>query len=353
MRTQLVAVAALIWAGTPLTAQPDTTVTLDGWSAGRPEVTRYLDYFQGAGRARMQQWLDRGTRYRGQIREQLDREGLPSEFEFLPMIESGYSNTARSRVGAEGMWQFMPGTARDYGLRVDRLVDERRHPDRATNAAIRHLGDLQRTFGSPTLTAAAYNSGLGRIRSILSRAGDDDEPTGADSFLRLARRGLLPDETARYLPQLIAAATIGRDPARYGFTVDSTPAAAIDSVAVKRPTRLAALARAADLDPDLLRSLNPELVGGVTPPGGRWLRVPADRSDTLRALVPTLPTVTLPVGGIHRITRLGALIRVGRGETLAAIAARHGVNLETLRRMNALPKTGRLRVGQALRLPAR
>ncbi|MBM4188965.1 MAG: hypothetical protein FJ206_16820 [Gemmatimonadetes bacterium] len=295
-RVHSLLLVATLAAPAALTGQPDSLTGFDGWSLKHPRVQHYLDLFQGSGRDRMQRWLDRGASYRGAIRTELDRLGLPEEFEFLPMIESGYSATARSRAGAVGLWQFMPETARDYGLRVDRRIDERRHPWRATSAATRHLSDLTRTLGSPSLVAAAYNSGYGTIRSALARAGDDPAAPGADRFARLASGGFLPDETRNYLPQLVAAATIGKDPTRFGFAV---PAPAI----------------------------------GVPP---------------LPELA-SLPGLERP----RRLPALGPLVRVGRGDDVATIAARHGVDPEELRRVNALPRWYPVRPGQALRLPAR
>ncbi len=282
-----------------VSAQTDSVSPEIRRAAGHPDVTRYLDYFQGPARDRMQQWLVRGDQYRGAIRSRLAREGLPSEFEFLPMIESGYSTRARSRAGAVGLWQFIPETAREYGLRVDRSVDERQDPALATDAAIRHIGDLSETFGSPLLAAAAYNGGAGRVRRGLDQLA---RLTGAttfdgDDFFELSSRGLLARETREYVPQLVAASIIGRDPKRFGFAVA----------------------------PDSLRDRVPEL--------------------------PRLSAAQLRPFAVRR-SPLGELIRVRRGETLADLAARHGVTIESLRRINALPADQRLRPGQALRVPA-
>jgi membrane-bound lytic murein transglycosylase D len=281
---------------TRVAAQTDSLSAAIQTAAGHPAVARYLDFFQDAARDRMQQWLDRGAVYRGAIRERLARAGLPSEFEFLPMIESGYSRSARSRAGAVGMWQFLPETAREYGLRVDRGIDERQDPLLSTDAAIRHLGDLTRTFGSPLLAAAAYNGGAGRISRGLERLArtTDAASLGGDDFFALSRQRLIAPETRRYVPQLVAASIIGRDPTRFGFTVSP-----------------------AEGQPPELPRLSPEQLRPVTARRGS----------------------------------LGSLIRVGRGDSLASLALRYQVSAAELRRVNALPVGYRLRPGQALRLP--
>jgi membrane-bound lytic murein transglycosylase D len=298
MRLVLATVALATALPTAIQAQPDSLSSEIRNASSHPEVARYLEYFQGPARERMQAWLQRGERYRGGIRRQLSREGLPSEFEFLPMIESGYSTTARSRAGAVGLWQFIPETAREYGLRVDRTIDERRDPSLATEAAIRHLGDLKRTFGSSLLAAAAFNGGAGRVRrglDQLTRATGSTSFDG-DDFFELAGRGLLARETREYVPQLVAASMIGKDPAKFGFSV------------AKDSTRIEA--------PDL----------------------------------PRLSPAELRPIGIRRPS-LGLLIRVRRGDSLEALASRYRVRVADLRRINALPPSHRLRPGQALRLP--
>ena len=322
----------------------------------RPEVARYVDFYQGAGRDQMQRFLERGAQYRGDIRARLDQQGLPSEFEFLPLIESGYRNDAVSKAGAVGMWQFIPATARQYGLRVDRMVDERRDPALATDAAVRHIGDLTRSFGSPLLAAAAYNGGAGRVRRGLSRLGWSDGPDSTDrpDFFDLASGGFLAKETRDYVPKLLAAAMIGRDPVRYGFQPGSgATRPPSDSVSVGRAVRLDQLAKALGVRPKALTDLNPAMVRGIAPASTRWIRVPAGLGDSLRLKLPDLPTAPiadLAIGSPRRVT-FGMLIRVRRGDSLIDLATRHGVGVDALRKANALPKNYPLKAGMALRLP--
>ena len=350
MRNTLIISISLMAAAPTLVAQADSAGSFDPALLARPEVSRYLDYFTGPARDRMSQWLARSTQYRSTIERRLTDEGLPADFSFLPVIESGFSNGATSRAGAAGMWQLIPETARGLGLRVDRWIDERRDPDRATDAAVRHLRDLTRTFGSPLLAAAAYNSGAGRVNRSLSRLSPSEQD-GGDAFFALADRGMLPKETRDYGPQLLAAAAIGRNPARYGFTVGPRSAPPFDSIRIDRPIRLTTAETAMGLDHSSLGDLNPQMIRGVTPPGGSWLKVPGGRRDNLTGLLAGLPSVTLPTT-VPSAPELGLLIRVKRGESLEDIARDYRVDEASLRRVNAIPGWLRIRPGQALRLPA-
>src|SRR6478672_12125472 len=185
-------------------------------------VQYYLDFFQDRGRDRMGIWLTRLPRYETMIRERLQREGLPGDLVYLALIESGFSNTATSRAKAVGMWQFMKRTGKGYGLRVDSWVDERRDPYKATDAAAKHLADLNRRFGSLYLAAAAYNAGSGKVsRGIIRLPDEESDPTRSDAtFFRLYDTKLLRRETKDYVPKLITAALIAKQPRRYGFRVE-------------------------------------------------------------------------------------------------------------------------------------
>ena len=356
----LACLAAL--AAAPVAAQTDqpalgSSLPIDSLLAN-PRVAHFIEYFTGPARDRMARWLDRGSAYRGLIRQRLQQEGLPTELEFLPLIESGYSSTAVSRAGAVGMWQFIPETAKRMGLSIDRFVDERRDPYLATEAAVKHIGDLNRTLGSPLLAAAAYNGGEGRVRRGLERLhGDSLSETGGSpfsdaDFFALSDRKLLASETRDYIPQLIAAAAIGRDPERFGFTPPPLEAPALDSVAVQGPVSLRAAARSLGLSRDSLKALNPRFVRGVTPPATTsWVRVPPGLAEELDRRLAGLPAVTSAELGRPKLG-FGTLIRVNRGDTLESLAARHGLSADALRRANALPTWYRLRPGMALRLPA-
>ena len=226
------------------------------------------------------------------IRERLQRESLPGDLVYLALIESGFSNTATSRAKAVGMWQFMKATGKGYGLRVDSWVDERRDPFRATDAAVRHLRDLNRRFSSLYLAAAAYNAGSGKVSRGLGRLPDDEsDSTNSDAtFFRLYDTKLLRRETKDYVPKLIAAALIAKQPGRYGFRLGTAEPAAYDSIIVPDMTGLDVLARLADTTVAAIRELNPQYLRLATPPGTRSIvRLPAGHGPMTVAAYAELP----------------------------------------------------------------
>ncbi len=307
-------------------------------------VQWYLDFFLGPGRERMQIWLNRMQRYEPMIRDRLAREGMPGDLVYLALIESGFSNTATSRAKAVGMWQFMKGTAKYYDLRVDSWVDERRDPFKATDAAVRHLRDLNTRFGSLYLAAAAYNAGSGRVSRGLRRLRDDDSDRTSDAaFFRLYDTRLLRRETKDYVPKLIAAAVIAKEPARYGFTVAATEPLAYDSIVVPTMTGLDVIARLADTTVAAIRELNPQFLRLATPPAkASVVRLPAGRGPATVAAYAELPPE-------RRVTFVEHF--VVRGETMGGIARKYRVSGGLLADANPKVNPRRLRIGQRLIVP--
>jgi membrane-bound lytic murein transglycosylase D len=308
-------------------------------------VQYYLDFFLGRGRERMAIWLNRMPRYESMIRQRLQRDSLPGDLVYLALIESGFSNTATSRAKAVGMWQFMKATGKGYGLRIDSWVDERRDPFRATDAAARHLRDLNRRFNSLYLAAAAYNAGSGKVSRGLRRLPDEEsEATNSDaSFFRLYDTRLLRRETKDYVPKLIAAALIAKQPERYGFRPGKADPVAYDSIIVPDMTGLDVLARLADTTVAAIRELNPQYLRLATPPGTRSLvRLPAGRGPMTVAAYAELPPR-------RRVTFVEHF--VARGETLSGIALRYRVSQSLLMASNPKVKSRLLRIGQRIVVP--
>jgi membrane-bound lytic murein transglycosylase D len=330
----------------PLPAAPVSwDIDVDTYNSHN-RVQYYLDFFQGKGRERMGIWLTRMPRYEGMIRARLQEEGLPGDLVYLALIESGFSNTATSRAKAVGMWQFMKGTARGYGLRVDSWVDERRDPYRATEAAARHLKSLNDRFGSLYLAAAAYNAGAGKVSRGVRRLPDDDEADSLNSdatFFRLYDTKLLRRETKDYVPKLIAAARIAKEPARYGFELGTVEPPTYDSMVVPTMTGLDVIARLADTTVAAIRELNPEYLRLATPPGvASVVRVPPGRGLSTTAAYAALPAS-------RRITFVEHT--VARGETMSGIAKRYGVSTRLVTQANPRLRSNRLRPGQRVIVP--
>jgi membrane-bound lytic murein transglycosylase D len=308
-------------------------------------VQYYLDFFQTRGRERMSIWLTRMPRYEAMIRERLQQENLPGDLVYLALIESGFSNTATSRAKAVGMWQFMKATGRMYGLRVDSWVDERRDPFRATDAAVRHLRDLNRRFGSLYLAAAAYNAGSGKVSRGLVRLPDEesDSVNSDATFFRLYDTKWLRRETKDYVPKLIAAALIAKEPRRYGFNPGEAEPATYDSIVVPDMTGLDVLAGLADTTVTAIRELNPQYLRLTTPPGRRSVvRLPPGRGPATIAAYADLPPR-------RRVTFIEHF--VARGETMSGIAKRYRVSQAMLAAANPRVNSRRLRINQRIVVP--
>jgi membrane-bound lytic murein transglycosylase D len=257
------------------------------WNAS---VAQFVELFEHEQPDRMALYLKRAGRYEGMIRSKLRARGMPEDLLYLSMIESGFNPNARSTAQAVGLWQFMAPTARGYGLRIDVYVDERRDPEKATDAALRYLDDLYGQFGSWTLAAAAYNSGGGRVARIMRE--ETGSVSGDDSDFWLIR-DRLPRETREYVPLIFAATLVGKQPSRYGLDrVERWLPVRTDTVSVPGGTAFSAIARAAGTRESEVRRLNPHVVRGVTPPGEPFpVRIPDGRAATFGARfgVPVAP----------------------------------------------------------------
>ena len=223
-------------------------------------VVYFVGRFTGPSSDRFVQELARGGRYEPIIRRKLHAAGMPEDMTYLALIESGYNPHAYSSAAAVGLWQFMASTARGTGLRVDWWIDERRDPVRSTDGAIKFLGWLKEQFGSYYLAAAAYNGGAGRVSRGLKRYADEVEGESGDSaFFSMAAAGnYLRAETRDYVPKLIAAALVAKEPEKYGLKVNYLPEFAYDTCGRSAPaTPLAAVAKAASASLADIQDLNP------------------------------------------------------------------------------------------------
>ncbi|MDP9193632.1 MAG: transglycosylase SLT domain-containing protein [Acidobacteriota bacterium] len=282
--------------------------------------------------------LMRSARYRKLIDKALAEQKLPKGLAYLPVIESAYIPTLTSRAGAHGIWQFMPATAREYGLRVDWWVDERADPEHSTRAAATYLRDLYRMFDDWSLALAAYNCGPGRIRRTLAKAG-------ATSFWELLDAGLLPKETRGYVPTFYATLLIASDPEAYGFQLGENMEHDEQRVDVRGPASLAYIAETIGVEEELLREMNPALRRGVVPPGRASVRVPSEAAETLLARADTLRDDDAYVKFCS--------FKIRKGDTVQRLARAVGTKAETILAMNNLDENERLRAGQSIYLPVR
>ena len=311
------------------------------------QVGFFLDRFTRERRDLIGTYLGRSGRFMSMIRETLKKHGLPEDLAFTAMIESGFNPVATSRAGARGLWQFMATTAKRYGLRVDQWVDERLDPEKSTVAAAVYLRDLYNIFGSWFLAQAAYNAGEATIARAI-------RVTGSSDFWTLARSGLLAQETKEFVPQIVAAAHIGREPDRFGFErVPSTPPS-MERVPVPASTELGWLSGSTGISVDVLRSLNPALLRDVTPPGGTFdLNVPLGRSSDVLAAIqrPQRTSGAMSSFASVRAAGDGQSVHVVRPrDTVRSIARRYGVSVGDVLRWNGLAGQDPIRPGDRLRV---
>jgi membrane-bound lytic murein transglycosylase D len=308
------------------------------WTMNR-HVDAYMRFFLGRGRKTFQVWLDRSVHLIPRLRNILEEVGAPRDLVYLAMIESGFRARARSRAGAQGVWQFIPATARAFGLKTGHFVDERADLEQATKAAARYLLALHDRFGDWYLAWAAYNAGPGRVSRAMTR-------TSGQNFWAIAEE--LPSETRNYVPKLLAAATLAQRPTHYGFREPQAEVeVATKKLPISRPLSLEKIAQVCGVDPQLLWTMNPTLKQGITPPEHMYgkafeLRLPeatpADCGDKL---------AKLPV----EENRFIQTYRVRRGDTLSGIAKRWGAKILEIARANNITTRSTLRLGQKLIIP--
>jgi membrane-bound lytic murein transglycosylase D len=254
-------------------------------------VVRWMRRFQTDQRASFESFLARGTAYSGIIRTKLAARGMPEDLLYLAMIESGFETGATSPVSAVGMWQFTGPTARQYGLRVDPWVDERRDPMTATDAALDYLEWLHERYRSWYLAAAAYNAGYGTVDEALRRHADGRR---GEESLYWDIIDHLPRETRDYVPKLLAATMLAGLAEAYGFEVEPEGPYRFDRVWVPGGTPLSAVARLLDVPADEIADLNPHLLRGAVPPGDAFaLRVPVGTASQVVASLGGRPSSSI------------------------------------------------------------
>ncbi|HXG89131.1 MAG TPA: transglycosylase SLT domain-containing protein [Vicinamibacterales bacterium] len=301
-------------------------------------VLRYVELFQGRLRDYLTAGLSRGAQYLPMIQDVFRAEGLPLDLAYVPLIESAFKPTALSRAKAKGVWQFMPPTGREYGLKQDWYIDERSDPAKATIAAAKYFKSLYRMFDDWHLAMASYNGGPGRMQRAINKSGLDD-------FWSLTETSdYLPRETRDYVPMILAAVIIAKNPVKYGFDIIPTEAPATASVSVPAAVDLRRVAEWAGVAADDIQKLNPELRRWTTPIRGQSydLKIPAASADRVRDELHEANTRELNALQWHVVKR---------GETLATIARKLRVNRTDLAEANYLRMASKVTSGQRLLIP--
>ena len=284
-----------------------------------PLIQQYINYYQGRGRSTMEAGLRRSGRFMKIARETFRREGVPEDITWLGQVESAWSPKARSWAAASGLWQFVPSSGAQYGLRQTAWVDERNGIEKPTAASARYLKDLARRYNGDWLLAmAAYNTGALNVDRAISHAGEA-------SYWKIYP--YIAQETHNYVPNILAVIMIAKNPEKYGFHgIRPEAPMSFETIPVQSATSLRLVADATDSSVEYLQSLNPELRRDTTPRGEAYnLRVPAGKGKQLVSVLKRVPTDR------RDNTRI---ISIAPGEDLQAVANRTGVTVASLQSMN-------------------
>jgi membrane-bound lytic murein transglycosylase D len=303
-------------------------------------VLAYVELFSGRLKSYLEEALSRSTRFLPMIQDVFRAEGLPLDLAYVPLIESAFKPNAMSRAKAKGLWQFMRGTALENGLKHDWYIDERAEPEKATRAAAKYLKTLHGMFGDWHLALASYNGGPGRVQRAMKRS------KRTDFWALSANSRYLPRETRDYVPLILAAVIIARNPAQYGMSI--TPPAidtpSFETVSLPTAVDLRRIAEWIDAPVETIQDLNPALRRWTTPVKAEnyALKVPAGTAAVLEARLAEMDDPALAPLNWHSVKK---------GETLVTIARKLKVNRADLAEANYLSVKSRVTPGQKLIIP--
>jgi membrane-bound lytic murein transglycosylase D len=302
----------------------------------QPLTQSYIEQYSSPfGIATLNVVLDRGSIYLPFIKAEVARRNMPPELAYLPVIESGFVITARSKSGAVGLWQFMQNSISPYNIRVTDIVDERRDFEKSTRAALQKLDENYRTLGSWELALAAYNSGLGAINRIVQRTGRRD-------YWELAKRGDLRQETLHFVPKLIAANYIISQPRKYGINVWHEKIE-WTAIPLKRQISIDILADETGVPKEILRGLNAELIHGISPAdSGYRLKVPAAYLEKIKSVLESDDFKLLDYH--YHIVRYG--------DTLWSMSRSYGTSVSIIEQHNPGISSRYLKIGETVVIPA-
>jgi membrane-bound lytic murein transglycosylase D len=301
-------------------------------------VKGFIDFFQNRADGFFTKSLARSQAYEGMMKQIFREKNLPEELFYLALIESGYNPQAESRAKALGIWQFMSKTAKRFGLKVDKWVDERRDPEKSTYAAAEYLKSLHEMFNCWYLATASYNAGEGKILQAMKRAKSQD-------FWEISQQRYLKRETKEYVPMFLAAMIIAQDPQKYGFSnIDYHLPLMYEKVAVPPGTRLDRIARAAETDLEKIRTLNPSLRKDRTPPEGPCfeVKIPPGKKEVFETNFSQMKIFDPRKSRKHDVRR---------GETLGQISKKYRIDLRELCEGNQITPKTPIKPGMTLLLP--
>ena len=358
------------------------------------QVLGAIDLYTGKFNKWFSAALSRGLPHLPRIREILAEAGIPQDLAYVPIVESAFNPSALSRAKARGLWQFIPSTGKQYGLKQDFFIDERSSVEKATIAAAQYLKNLYAMFGDWNLALAGYNAGEGNVQRAIRRAQTND-------FWALAKTRSFRAETKNYVPLIHAAIVIAKSPESYGIDIAPEALAAVETVRVAGSYPITTVARCAKAEPGDIRQLNPELRRGMTPSSAFDLKVPHGSADQVSACLATEKAMNytrhvvrkrdtfsliarmfgVPASEIARVNGLtlqsrlrpgtelaiprpsltppakvaaagkagDTSYRIQKGDTLSSVAARHSTTVEAIKALNGL-NSSRLSIGQVLRV---
>jgi membrane-bound lytic murein transglycosylase D len=297
-------------------------------------VLAWIDMYSGRMKGAFEAGIVRSGRYMDMFRQKFREAGVPEDLVYMAAVESGYKTSAYSRAHARGIFQFIASTARNYGLRVDSWVDERADPEKSAVAAAAYMKRLHEEFGDWNLALAAYNAGEGKVRRAIAATGSRD-------FWTIAKTRYLRRETKNHVPAVLAAILLSKQPAKYGLTAMPDPPVEYDTIEVEGAADLRVIARCAGTDPSTLVSLNPALRHMQTPPDGvTTVRVPPGSGTVTLASLDAIPPRERVLYVRHRVRSGETLSTIARrhGVTVSSIQRTNALGSRTLIRVDQVLK---------------
>jgi len=325
----------------PLSAEEETEepeeITYDIPMSSNHKVQAFIKRFQTERRDNMEESLRRSGKYLHLFRQIFEKEGLPKDLAYIPLIESSFKPSAYSRAHAKGVWQFVVGTALRYGLRIDWWIDERADPEKSCLAAAHYLKDLYDMFGDWNLAMAAYNAGENKVLRAVKRLKTSD-------FWKIASTSYLSRETRNHIPAILAAIHIAKNPELYGFSIEKEEAVIYTKVSIPSCTDLQLIAECAQTSLQAILELNPELRRLTTPPNylNYEIKLPAGSEEFFLANYSRIPPD-------KRVSWLQYQVR--QGETLSQIARRYRTTVSAICQANNIRNRHFIRKGSLIVIP--